>query len=118
MKPLYLRNSIEDLINCAWSGLPALLLLRVLDVLKAWRLTGRDTRDNWRICAIETLFSWTHWRWRAKIRYFAERCISRELEAALKTRAEPAIILIAGFKAIAAPLLARYRQALSAPPRE
>jgi len=33
---LYLRNSTEDFIDCAWPGLLALLLLRVLDVLKPW----------------------------------------------------------------------------------
>ena len=37
---LYLRNSTEDFIDCARPGLLALLLLRVLDVLKPWRLTG------------------------------------------------------------------------------
>jgi hypothetical protein len=30
----------------------ALLLLRVLDALKQWRLTGSiDTLDTWRVCA-------------------------------------------------------------------
>jgi hypothetical protein len=57
---LYLRNSTEDFIDCAWPGLLALLLLRVLDVLKPWRLTGGiDTRDTWRVCAISIFFPWT-----------------------------------------------------------
>src|SRR5258707_2301920 len=69
---LYLRNSTEDFIDCAWPGLVALLLLRVLDVLKPWRLTGgSDTRDTWRVCAISTFFPWTRWRWRAKVPVFA-----------------------------------------------
>src|SRR5215468_910271 len=52
---LYLYNSTEDFIDCAWPGLLALLLLRLLDVLKPWRLTGGiDTRDTWRVCAIST----------------------------------------------------------------
>ena len=55
---LYLRNSTEDFIDCARPGLLALLLLRVLEVLKPWRLTGGiDTRDTWRICAIVDLLS-------------------------------------------------------------
>jgi hypothetical protein len=37
---LYLRNSTEDFIDSARPGLLALLLLRALDVLKQWRLTG------------------------------------------------------------------------------
>ena len=53
---LYLRNSTEDFIDCAWPGLLALLLLRVLDVLKPWRLTGGiNTRDTWRVCAMDGL---------------------------------------------------------------
>lgn len=54
---LYLRNSTEDFIDCVWPGLLGLILLRVLDVLKPWCLTGGiDTRDNWRVCAISTFF--------------------------------------------------------------
>jgi hypothetical protein len=57
---LYLRNSTEDFIDCARPGLLALLLLRVLDVLRPWRLTGGiNTRDNWRVWAILTFFPWT-----------------------------------------------------------
>jgi hypothetical protein len=37
---LYLRNSTQDFIDCAWPGPLALLLLRVLEVVKPWRLTG------------------------------------------------------------------------------
>jgi hypothetical protein len=37
---LYLRNSTEDLIDCAWPGPLALLLPRVLEMVKPWRLTG------------------------------------------------------------------------------
>src|SRR5271154_2305200 len=76
---LYLRNSTEDFIDCARPGLLALLLLRALDVLKPWWLTGGiDTRDTWRVCAIATFFPWTRRRWRAKVPYFAERYVNRE----------------------------------------
>jgi hypothetical protein len=104
---LYLRNSTEDFIDCARPGLLALLLLRVLDVLKPWRLTGGiDTRDTWRVCAISTFFPWTHWRWRAKVPFFAERYVNQELKAALKARAQPPVILTTGFKSAVKPLLA------------
>jgi hypothetical protein len=103
---LYLRNSTEDFIDCAWPGLLAVLLLRVLDVLEPWRLTGGgDTRDTWRVCAISTFFPWTRWRWRAKVPFLAKRYVNRELEAALKSRAQPPVILTAGFRPIVAPLL-------------
>ncbi len=42
----YLCNSTEDFIDCAWPGLLALLLLRLIGVLEPWRLTGGDTREN------------------------------------------------------------------------
>jgi hypothetical protein len=103
---LYLRNSTEDFIDCAWPGLLALLLLQVLDQLKPWRLTGIDTRDTWRVCAISTFFPWTRWRWRARAPFFAERYLNQELKAALKARAQPPVILTSGFKPIVAPLLA------------
>jgi hypothetical protein len=104
---LYLRNSTEDFIDCARPGLLALLLLRVLDVLKPWQLTGGiDTRDTWRVCAISTFFPWTRWRWRAKVPFFAERYANQELKAALKARGQPPVILTTGFKSIVKPLLA------------
>jgi haloacid dehalogenase-like hydrolase len=104
---LYLRNSTEDFIDCAWPGLLALMLLRVLDVLKPWRMTGgSDTRDTWRAGAIAIFFPWTHRRWRGKAPYLAERYVNRELKAALKARARPPVILTSGFKPIVTPLLA------------
>jgi len=98
-------NSTEDFIDCAWPGLLALLLLRVLDLLQPWRLTGIGTRDTWRVCAISTVFPWTRWRWRTKVPLLAGRYVNRELKAALKSRAQPPIILTAGFRPIVAPLL-------------
>jgi hypothetical protein len=103
---LYLRNSTEDFIDCARPGLLALGLLRLLEVLKPWRLTGGvDTRDTWRVCTITTLFPWTCWYWRRKVGLFAERYVNHELKAALKARAHQPIILTTGFKSTVKPLL-------------
>jgi hypothetical protein len=104
---LYLRNSTEDFIDCARPGLLALLLLRVLDMLTPWRLTGGvNTRDTWRVCVISTFFPWTAWRWRAKVPHLAERYLNRELKAVLKARAQQPIIVTTGFRSVVAPLLA------------
>jgi hypothetical protein len=104
---LYLRNSTEDFIDCVRPGLLALLLLRLLEVLKPWRLTGGiDTRDTWRVCAISTLFPWTHWRWRSKVSFFAQHYVNQELKEILKARAQQPVILTTGFKSIVIPLLA------------
>src|SRR3954454_13438897 len=104
---LYLRNSTEDFIDCARPCLLAVLLLRVLDVLKPWRLTsGIATRDTWRVCAISCFFPWTSWRWRLKVPIFAERYLNHELKAALEVDIRPPpIIVTTGFKSIVAPLL-------------
>lgn len=46
----YLRNSTEDFLDTASPGLPALLLLRLLDAIRPWRWTGGEaTRDVWRV---------------------------------------------------------------------
>jgi hypothetical protein len=104
---LYLRNSTEDYIDCAHPGLLALLLLRALDVLKPWRLTGGiNTRDTWRVCAISIFFPWTAWRWRAKAPVCADRYLNQELKAALDARPQPPIVVTIGFRSIVAPLLA------------
>ena len=39
---LYLRNSTEDFLDCARPGLIALILLRLLDALRPWRLSGGE----------------------------------------------------------------------------
>jgi phosphoserine phosphatase len=103
---LYLRNSTEDFIDCARPGPFAALLMRALEALKPWRLTGGDTRDTWRGCAISTFFPWTHWRWRVKASSLAEHYVNQELKATLKARPAPPVILTIGFKSVVRPLLA------------
>lgn len=104
---LYLRNSTEDFIDCARPGLLALVLLRFLDALKPWRLSGGiDTRDNWRVCIISSCFPGTGWRWRAKVHCLADRHLNRPLKAALQAGARPQpVIVTAGFRSIVTPLL-------------
>lgn len=104
---LYLRNSTEDFLDCARPGLLALLLLRILDVLKPWRLSGgMDTRDNWRVCAISILLPWTARAWRATAPGYAARHLNRELAAALLSGPPPRqFVLTSGFKPIVEPLL-------------
>lgn len=104
---LYLRNSTEDFIDCAWPGLFALILLRVLDALKPWRFTGGvDTRDTWRVCAIAAIFPWTRWRWRSRAPSLAERYGNPELTEALRERKSKPVVLTSGFRPIVGPLLA------------
>jgi len=104
---LYLRNSTEDFIDCARPGLLAVLLLRVLEVLRPWNLTGGiATRDTWRVCAISVAFPWTHRRWRARVQVLSDRYANQELRATLKVRSQPPVILTTGFRPIVAPLVA------------
>jgi hypothetical protein len=103
---LYLRNSTEDFIDCARPGLLALLLLRMFDIIKPWRWTGRDTRDNWRVCAISILFPWTRRRWRTQAPYLAARYTNQQLKGAIDAHPKQPIILTTGFSSIVTPLLA------------
>ncbi len=53
----YLRNSTEDFLDTASPGLPALLLLRLLDAIRPWRWTGGEaTRDVWRVRLLRDSF--------------------------------------------------------------
>ncbi|MDX2205222.1 MAG: haloacid dehalogenase-like hydrolase [Hyphomicrobiaceae bacterium] len=103
---LYLRNSTEDYIDCAWPGLFALFLLRLLDLVHPWRLTGHNTRDTWRVLTVTLLMPWTRWRWRARTRRLAASYTNRQLADALSARAQPPIILTAGYRPIVRPLAA------------
>lgn len=104
---LYLRNSTEDFIDCACPGLMALLLMRLLDVLKPWRWTGGEaTRDVWRVRVISMFMPWTTWRWRRRVAQLAQQFANPRLIAALKEPGRIPIIATVGFQPIVAPLIA------------
>ncbi len=104
---LYLRNSTEDFIDCTCPGLLALLLLRALEVLRPWSLTGgAATRDTWRVCVVSLFFPWTHWRWRVRVKFLGERYTNQELRVALIAQTQTRVILTNGFGPVVKPLLA------------
>jgi hypothetical protein len=107
---LYLRNSTEDFLDSAWPQLPALLLLRGLDIIKPWRWTGGElTRDVWRVRLIRLCFPWIGRRWRQRVPELAASFTNRRLMAALTAPgrpAEPPIIATVGFEPIVRPLIA------------
>ncbi|MEP6883758.1 MAG: HAD family hydrolase [Gammaproteobacteria bacterium] len=103
---LYLRNSTEDFIDSARPGLLALLLLRILDFLQPWHLTGGEaTRDAWRVRLVIVLFPWVQRRWRARTSVLASSYLNRPLLAALRSGAREPIIVTVGFLSIVKPLL-------------
>jgi len=103
---LYLRNSTEDFIDSARPRLPALLLMRMLDVIRPWRWTGGETtRDVWRVRFISICFPWTGNRWKNRVVGLAKNFTNLRLMAALTPGTTP-IILTAGFHPIVAPLVA------------
>jgi phosphoserine phosphatase len=103
---LYLRNSTEDFIDCAQPTFLVAILLRILDALKPWRLTGPDTQDNWRASIVWHLFPWTRWRWRTRVQSLAERHTNTELSTALNARRDLPVVVTVGFRPIVTPLLA------------
>ena len=112
---LYLRNSTEDFIDTARPALLALLLMRLLDVLRPWRFTGGErTRDVWRVRCILLLLPWTLAAWRRRCVRLAATARNARLISALEARAhctecEPAVIVTVGFQAIVRPLIAAMK---------
>ncbi len=103
---LYLRNSTEDFIDSARPRVPALLLMRILDVIKPWRWSGGEvTRDVWRVRLISICFPGTGNRWSIRVVELAKNFTNLRLMEALKTGTLP-IITTLGFHPIVAPLVA------------
>lgn len=104
---LYLGNSTEDFIDSTQPGVLALLLLRMLDIIKPWRWTGgENTRDVWRVRLVTTLFPWVTKRWQGRVAALAANFTNERLMQAVKLRDPPPIITTIGFQGIVAPLVA------------
>lgn len=102
---LYLRNSTEDFLDCARPGLIALILLRLLDALRPWRLSGGEaTRDVWRVRCIALLLPWVWLIWRRRVRALAQAHLNGPLAEALPTART--VVVTIGFEAIVQPLVA------------
>lgn len=104
---LYLRNSTEDFIDSAYPRLPALLLMRALDVIKPWRWTGGEaTRDIWRVRFITSCLPWSNKRWQRRVTGLAKDYTNQPLLAAVTTPGMQPIITTSGFIPIVTPLVA------------
>ena len=103
----YLHNSTEDFLDTASPGLPALLLLRLLDVVRPWRWTGGEAvRDFWRVRLVGMLFPWVWTLWRRRVKSLAAEFANRPLLNAVARRSGPTIFVTAGFQPIVGPLIA------------
>src|ERR1700680_807846 len=103
----YLRNSTEDFLDTARPGLPALLLLRLLDAFRPWRWTGGElTRDLWRVCLVITLIPWIWMLRRRRVKSLGAQFANRPLLDAVARRRGPTLFVSAGFRPIVAPLIA------------
>ncbi len=104
---LYLRNSTEDFIDSARPGLLALVLMRVLDVIKPWRWTGGEaTRDVWRVRSVSVFLPGTERSWKRRVDGLAADFANEPLLAAIRARKTPPIVATNGFHPIVTPLLA------------
>lgn len=106
---LYLRNSTEDYIDSARPGLAVALLLRVLDAVKPWRLTGGEpTRDVWRVAWVTMLAPWTVLVWRRRVRERARLHANVPLRDAVRERTGPTAIVTVGFRFVVVPLVRAF----------
>jgi hypothetical protein len=104
---LYLSNSTEDFIDVVRPALPAAILLRLLDGVQPWCLTGGETtRDAWRVRLILLLFPWAGMLWRKHVGRLAAQFANRPLLTQLQNRQPAPIVATAGFLPIVLPLLA------------
>lgn len=103
---LFLRNSTECFIDCAWPGPLALMLLCLLDLLKPWRFSGSEaTRDNWRVGVIAVVMPWTWLRWARRAPQLAAAYTNRPLLQALRANdSGHKTIVSLGFSRIIGPL--------------
>jgi hypothetical protein len=103
---LYLRNSTEDFLDSACPSIVAFCLLRALDLLAPWQLTGgRSTRDNWRVLCVLVIMPWTIWIWRKRARILGARFCNRPLLAATQEHQGKSVIVSNGYEFIARPLV-------------
>ncbi len=103
----YLRNSTEDFLDTASPGLPALLVLRLLDAIRPWRWTGGEaTRDHWRVRLVGAFIPWIWILWRRRVNSLAAEFANRPLLDAVARRRGPTLFVTAGFQPIVAPLIA------------
>ena len=101
---LYLQNSTEDFIDTARPGLLALVVLKLLDLLKPWRWTGgEDTRDVWRVGIVLAVFPWVMRAWRQRVTDLAAKHVNCPLRAAVAGR-KPVVVTL-GFAPVVAPLV-------------
>jgi len=104
---LYLRNSTEDFIATAAPATLARVVLKLLDIVRPWELTGgQPTRDVWRTAVICLLMPWTFLLWRRRAVLRAREFTNEPLLAACRNRADETVIATLGFEPIVKPLLA------------
>lgn len=104
---LYLRNSTEDFIATAAPATLARIILKLLDLLRPWHLTGgQPTRDVWRTALICVLMPWTLLLWRRRVASRAALFTNRPLLAACKARQGETVVATIGFRPIVEPLIA------------
>ena len=104
---LYLRNSTEDFIDSTHPRLPALLLMRALDVIKPWRWSGGEvTRDVWRVRCISSCFPWSRKHWQTRVTGLAKDYTNLRLLTAITSSGIQPIITTVGFLPIVTPLVA------------
>lgn len=102
----YLQNSTEDFLDSAQPSLVALLLLRLLDLVKPWRWTGGETtRDVWRVRFVMLCLPWSLLFWRRRVTSLAALHRNGPLIDAVRQRSGETVLVTLGFEPIVRPLV-------------
>lgn len=104
---LYLRNSTSDFLSSARPSLLAFVLVKLVDVIKPWRLRGGTSaaRDAWRVRVLLILMPWTIARWRRQAVSAGQFNLNEPLAQRIRQREQDVVISTLGFAPIVAPLV-------------
>jgi len=108
---LFLSNSTEEYLDCAYPKVLVALVLAFIEGLKPWQLLPQENarfiyRDAIRVWTITLLFPWTLLVWRWKAAQLAQKYGNTEiLDIAITHKWTTKVIASNGFKFILVPLL-------------
>ncbi|MEM7274400.1 MAG: haloacid dehalogenase-like hydrolase [Actinomycetota bacterium] len=104
---LYLRNSTSDFLSSARPALLAFVLVKLVEIVKPWRLFGRSdaARDAWRVRVLLVCMPWTIARWRRQAVNVGKYSLNEPLADRIRESGQSVYVSTLGFQPIVEPLV-------------